>query len=251
MTTPLHGSATHARSEATTHVSMKGLSTRHPFVAVLSFALAVFAAFAIAPGAEAVSSRNSDGPQGGNGAGLLAANEAIGTLPTWWVEDDAVLPLSFLAVMYDAYSSQVSFEAYVAEDQVQNLFVDAGGAGFALLNYTGAWVGNQPQIRVRVFGHVTVALNLAAAGAPGVSTVSRIGSAFDNGWVQWATGIKISSLMPVWSVGGGVALDLQTPKGLGMLDAGALSLSCFSPSGDTAGATATKFGGIVFYSQTL
>ena len=239
-----------AQTEDSPLVLMKGPSMRNLNATLLGWVLALLVTLAIAPDA-AIASRNNDGPQGGNGTGLLAANETIGTLPTWWVADDAVLPLTFLGQLFETFSSQVSFEAYVAEDEVQELFVDGTGVGFALLNYTGAWVHNQPQVRVRVFGQVTLGLDLAAAGTAGVSTVTRIGSAFKNGWLQWSTGFQLSSLVPVASIGDGLALDLQTPEGLALIEAGPLALTCFSGNGDSAGARATKVGDMVVYTQTL
>lgn len=223
-------------------------SDQSRFAALWAWALAALACLSIAPLGEAFSSRNSDEPQ--NGSGLLAANETIGTLPTWWVEDDVILPASEIGQLFEIYSSQVSFQAFVPEDEVHNVITDGYGSGFALLNHSGVFSGGQELIRVRVYGQIGLTLDLAAAGAAGVSTAAKIGSAFENGWVQWATSSNISSLMPVSSVGDTVVLDLQTPHGIGLLQEGALSLSCIA-SGDTSSASAKLLWGQVYYTQTL
>lgn len=104
----------------------------------------------------------------------LAADEMIGTLPTYWSEDE--FPI-FTANAMDPFSEMfggLSFECYVHEDSVQDLFQLASGYGFAVIG-----PGGVDTYRVRVFGNIRLELDEALASTSAVDLSLHLGSNYD------------------------------------------------------------------------
>jgi hypothetical protein len=140
----------------------------------------------------------------GGGGGLQLASEAIGTLPTWWVDDAAPL-LSMPVATQTDYQLEMHLEGWVPEALLEQFVDDAYGDGYVFLslppNYSGL-------VRVRFFGDIHLELNRAVVTAGGIALDIRTGVANVAGQGFVSVGGTIGDPFALAAVGGGLPLPL-------------------------------------------
>lgn len=149
----------------------------------------------------------------GGGGGLQLASEAIGTLPTWWV-DDATPLLSMPVAAQTDYQLEMHLESWVPEALLEHFVDDAYGDGYVFLSLPANYSG---LVRVRFFGDVHLELNRAAVTAGGIALDIRTGVANDAGQGFLSVGGAVGDPFALAAVGGDLALPLGSSPGFDAL----------------------------------
>jgi hypothetical protein len=111
-----------------------------------------------------------DGAASGPPPGPMFADEAIGTLPTYWTEQEFVYFPGPVGAVLMAIQKGQSFEAVVPVQLVKPLFKKASGLGFAFVGPTSPGM-----VRVRIFGAVELQLDTAVMAGAKIKTQIRYG----------------------------------------------------------------------------
>ena len=162
---------------------------------------------------------------------LLAAGEAIGTLPTYWSEDE--LPnFGFVGESeYDEMLKGMATELFVPTGLEQVLIEHAAGDGLALIGPGGWGDLGQPLTRVRIFGSVRVRLNESLANDPAVSINLAFGENYADAWLSTSLDAGLPHFYPVSGLGHQLELGLSSPVVQSLLADQLFTLSAFSSSG--------------------
>ena len=163
----------------------------------------------------------------------LAADEMIGTLPTYWTEEE--LP-KFTTNDQDPKTqkmSGLSTEFLVPSGLEQTLIEAAVGDGFALVG-PGDWTTDgQERVRIRIFGSVRLRMNKALAGDSSVETSLNLGSAFENSWLTSSFDGELSKIFHSGVTGPSLALGFSNPTIMSLYADKLFQLSAVSSTGST------------------
>ncbi len=151
-------------------------------------------------------------PKGIGGQGVTAAaDEMIGTLPTYWTSEE--LPHFSLQQddPKDLMLSGLSVEALLPKAKIQDLFEAAQGNGIALINPGGFSAQGVELSRVRVFGQVHLVLNEAQASSPNVKLSLHLGANYSSALCSSSFGGQFAKLFSAALTGPDLLLGLSKP----------------------------------------
>ncbi|QDU69214.1 hypothetical protein [Engelhardtia mirabilis] len=94
------------------------------------------------------------GDDGAGNGGIQLLSEAIGSLPGFWVDDEATL-VKLPAELDESQQFDMHLEILVPDKKLHDLFASAAGQGYALLSLPPTDPG---MTRVRIYGDVDVSL---------------------------------------------------------------------------------------------
>lgn len=178
--------------------------TSHLTTLLLGLPLLAGSALAAAP--SDLETEGSDGFQP-----PLAADEAIGTLPTYWTDEE--LP-QFSANGQDAHTqmlSGLSTEFFIPVGLEQDLIEAAVGNGLALVG-PGDWTSQgQERVRVRIYGKVRLRMDEVLASDPAVLISLHLGSSFENSWLTSSFDGELFKVFHSMTTGTDLALQLSNP----------------------------------------
>jgi hypothetical protein len=185
---------------------------------------------------------NNNGQGDGTGGGTPGpyfSDEAIGTLPTFWTEEEFVVFTGPLGqTMMNLQKGQV-FEAYVPVNQAKALFVSASGQGYALIGPAGPGM-----LRVRIYGNVQIGLDPKLLAAPKVVTQLHFGLDYLFGSAQLHKNGIASAPFALQSTGGIVDLGLKS-YAQGKIGAALTHCRAFAPNGKQSVARSMVKNGLV------
>lgn len=194
-------------------------------------ALALVVAPAAAQGGS--SSGAGDGESGGGGGGgLQLASEAIGTLPTWWV-DDALPLVTMPEVEETQFQLDTHLETYVPAELLDDFVAEAAGTGYVFLSLPDFQDGF---VRVRFFGDVQVALDRTVVQSAGLSLALQVGAGNAGGLGLLAVDGDLSPPFSLDLPGGAIDVPLGTSPAFDVLfEATPISLYTIAATGEPAG----------------
>jgi hypothetical protein len=146
-----------------------------------------------------------DGPGGGSGSpGPVFSDEAIGTLPTYWSDEEYPTFSGASGPEMNGLLKGQLFEAIVPATKVQALFVSATGQGYALIGPATPGMS-----RVRIYGNVHIGLDAKQLAKQNVTTKLRFGSDFVLGTAQLYKQGQAGQSIPLLAPGTSVDLGLK------------------------------------------
>ncbi len=158
-------------------------------------------------------------PNGAGTAPLVASNEAIGTLPCYWVDDGVWPVLNQLGATAKTMFSHAAVTAYVDECHIDELVHAANGFGFVLLDH----IGSEGLVRMRFYGEVRLTLNRTLLMSGGAQLATTIGSHFNGGeGVLWWASAK-SSVFTLPAAGSALPLSMPSLLASGSLKGSGLT----------------------------
>ncbi len=141
----------------------------------------------------------------------LIADEAIGTLPTYWTDEEFPLFSTNGQDSKTQLLGGLSTEFFVPVGLEQTLIEAAAGNGLALVG-PGDWTSDgQQRTRVRIFGNVRLRLDEALASLPSVSTSLDLGSKFENSVLTSSVDGELFKIFHSLSTGTHLAIDFSNP----------------------------------------
>lgn len=180
-----------------------------------------------------------EGAAGGPPPGPMFFDEAIGTLPTYWAEEEFVYFPGPAGAVLMALQKGQSFEALVPVQWVKPLFKSASGLGFALVNPAGPGM-----LRVRIFGAVQLGLDASVMASAKIQTQLRFGLDFMFGHAQVFKNGQAGQPFALLSTAGLVDLGLL-PLAQGKLQLHGIGCRAWNPKNQQAKARVMLQNGIV------
>jgi hypothetical protein len=147
-----------------------------------------------------------DGEGSGTGGGLQLASEAIGTLPTWWVDDGAPL-VSMPQADQTPWQLDAHLEVVVPAHLLETFVADATGEGYVFLSLPPAL---DDVVRVRFFGDVRVDLEREVVQSNGLPLSLRVGADNLGGLGALEVGGALGPLFELAPPGGAYDVPLGT-----------------------------------------
>lgn len=140
----------------------------------------------------------------GESTAFFLPNEAIGTLPGYWVDDAPWWAWLYFAGSCNIVDSQVATTAYVPECLMDAFVVAADGKGFVLLDHPA----DDDVVRMRVYGDVRLRFDsdLLASGAANI--VGSVGALFAEGEASVVIGDRPSDVFALPAADGELALPV-------------------------------------------
>lgn len=182
-------------------------------------------------GALALIGSSTGGDLGGtasSSAGLALADEAIGSLPTYWAPPGPVILPGLDGTLLAIEQLKPSIQITLPYDSYAGAFVEGKGVGYALLSDL-----EDGTMMVRLYGDVSVSVQRETLQSPDVVSVLRQGLLYEDGLGKiFLAGLK-SLPFDLSTTGGAVGLPYSDPFYGNLFQNGGVAVSLVNDSDQT------------------
>jgi hypothetical protein len=177
-------------------------------------------------------------------AGLAIADEAIGSLPTYWAPPGPVILPGLDGTLLALEQLKPSIQIRMPYDAFSGAFVDGKGVGYALLSDL-----EDGNLLVRLFGDVTVVVQRNTLQMPEVVSVLRQGLLYEQGVGKiFLAGFKAPAF-DLSATGGAVGLPYSDPYYANLFQNGGVAVSLVNDAGHVGLLRSSPIGDLISLSQ--
>lgn len=198
-------------------------------------------------GALALIGSSTGGDLGGtpsSSAGLALADEAIGSLPTYWAPPGPVILPGLDGTLLAIEQLKPSVQITVPYESFTGAFVDGKGVGYALLSDL-----EDGNILVRLYGDVVVSVKRQTLQSPDVVSVLRQGLLYEEGLGKIFLAGKKLPPFDLSGTGGAVGLPYGDPFYGNLFENGGVAVSLVNDANQAGLMRSSLKGDVITISQ--
>lgn len=178
-------------------------------------------------------------------AGLILADEAIGSLPTYWAPPGPVILPGLDGALLALEQLKPSFQVSMPATSYSGFFVDGKGVGYALLSDL-----EDGNLMVRFYGDVSVDIQRQAIQSADVVSVLRQGLLYEEGSGKiFLAGLKLAPF-DLGTTGGAIGLPYNDPYYAALFESKGVSVQLINGQGKTAIVRSAPKGNILTLTQS-